>query len=92
VVVFDTAVLDVQTIDFPNEHMMLFYTDGIIDAINRQNKMFGVEGIFGTISNIPKPSAAKVGGELIKAVRKHQYSMEQFDDLTVLIVASTSAV
>jgi len=90
--VFDTVALEVQTLDFPNEHMMLFYTDGITDAVNRQNKMFGVGGVLRTIRNTTKRSASMVGNNLIKAVRKHQCSTEQFDDLTVVIVRAVAAL
>lgn len=82
--VFETVALDVQTIDLPSGHMLLLYTDGITDAMNEQNRMFGVEGIFRTISSIRQPSASRLGKELIRAVTKYQYNVQQFDDQTVV--------
>ncbi|MFW2368690.1 MAG: SpoIIE family protein phosphatase, partial [Desulforhopalus sp.] len=78
--------------DLPNGYMMLLYTDGITDAINQQYKMFGIEGIFRTISSIPKPSASRIGGGLIEAVKKHQSHVQQFDDLTVVSVRAVEGV
>ncbi len=88
--VFDTVELEVQVIDFPSDHMLILYTDGITDAIDRQNNIFGVAGIYRTINRMPKTSASKVGKGIIEAVRKHQCGTEQFDDLTMVIVRSLS--
>lgn len=88
--VFDTVELEVQVVDFPSDHMLLLYTDGITDAIDRQNNIFGLSGIYNSIDSIPKTSASRIGKEIIESVRKHQCSMEQFDDLTMVIVRSLS--
>jgi serine phosphatase RsbU (regulator of sigma subunit)/CRP-like cAMP-binding protein len=88
--VFDSVDLDIRTIDLPNEHMMLLYTDGITDAINQRNKMFGLEGILRTISRVRKPSASRLCKALIKDVTRHQRNILQFDDMTVVAVRAVA--
>jgi len=63
--------------------MMLLYTDGISDAINRENKMFGLQGILRTICNMPNQSVSDMGDGLFKDVTKHQGDLPQFDDMTI---------
>ncbi len=88
--VFHSVALDMRTIDLPSEHMMLLYTDGITDAINQQNKMFGLQGILRTVSRVIRPSASRVCKALIKDVTRHQQNVAQFDDMTVVAVRAVS--
>ena len=81
---FDYVTLDEQIIDLSNNRMMLLYTDGITDAINQQNEMFGIQGIFRTISDAADCSAAHICGELFDEVTKHQSHLPQFDDMTIV--------
>lgn len=84
--VFDSVILDEQVIDLSDNSMMLLYTDGISDAINRQNKMFGLKGILQTICNRPNQSVSETCDQLFKEVTKHQSQLPQFDDMTVVAV------
>ena len=80
------VTLDEQTIDFSDNSIMLLYTDGISDAINHQNKMFGLQGILGTICNPPNKLVSDKCDELFREVTKHQSHLPQFDDITVVAV------
>lgn len=88
--VFDSVELDIRTIDLAAEHIMLLYTDGITDAINHENKMFGLQGILRTVSRVIKPSASRVCKALITDVSRHQHNVMQFDDMTVVAVRAVS--
>ena len=84
--VFDTVILDEQIIDLSHNHMMVLYTDGISDAINRQSKMFGLRGILRTIRSMQNQSVLSVCDKLLKEVTKHQSHLPQFDDMTLVAV------
>jgi serine phosphatase RsbU (regulator of sigma subunit)/CRP-like cAMP-binding protein len=84
--IFDTVTLDEQIVDIPHNCMMMLYTDGISDAINQQNKMFGLQGIIHTLCRKPKLSASRLCDELFRAVAMHQSHLPQFDDMTVVAV------
>lgn len=87
--VFDSVVLDEQIVNLSDNSMMLLYTDGISDAINRENELFGLQGILRTICKMPNQSVSDMGDGLFKEVTKHQGDLPQFDDMTVVAVRST---
>ncbi|MGI9569060.1 MAG: PP2C family protein-serine/threonine phosphatase, partial [Desulfobulbia bacterium] len=84
--VFDTLTLDEQHINLSDKSMMVLYTDGITDAINRDNRMFGLHGLVNTVSEMPEQSVGAVCEELFRAVNKHQSHLPQYDDMTVVAV------
>lgn len=84
--IFDLVTLDEQIIDFTDNSMMLLYTDGISDAINQQNEMFGLKGILRTICTPQNKSVSDRCDELFKEVTRHQSHLSQFDDMTVVAV------
>ena len=43
--IFDIVILDEQRIDLSDNSLMLLYTDGVTDAINNQNEIFGRHGM-----------------------------------------------
>ncbi|MGI9569218.1 MAG: SpoIIE family protein phosphatase, partial [Desulfobulbia bacterium] len=64
---FDIVTLDEQIINLSVNRTMLLYTDGITDAINRQNKMFGLQGLLRTTCGIPNHSAVNICDALFRA-------------------------
>jgi len=88
--IFDSVVLDEQTLNLSEGSMMLLYTDGISDAINPEDKMFGLPGILRTICDMPKQSVPDMCDGLFKEVKKHQGELPQFDDMTIVAVGSTA--
>lgn len=84
--IFDTLTLDEQDIFLTNKSTMVLYTDGITDAINRDNQMFGLQGLLHTVSDMPGQSVQAVCTELFRAVTKHQNPLPQFDDMTVVAI------
>jgi serine phosphatase RsbU (regulator of sigma subunit) len=88
--VFDIVTLDEQIIDLSHNNMMVLYTDGISDAINRQSKMFGLQGILRTICCMQNQSVASVCDKLFEEVMKHQSHLPQFDDMTVVVARAST--
>jgi sigma-B regulation protein RsbU (phosphoserine phosphatase) len=89
--IFDIVTLDEQIINLSENRMMLLYTDGVTDAINRQNKMFGLQGLLRTICGMPNHSVVNICDELFRAVTEHQNHLPQFDDMTVVAVRALGA-
>jgi sigma-B regulation protein RsbU (phosphoserine phosphatase) len=84
--IFDLVTLDEQIIDFSDNSIMLLYTDGVSDAINQQNMMFGLQGILRTMSSSRKIPISERCDKLFNEVTKHQSHLPQFDDMTVVAV------
>ena len=87
--IFDFVTLDEQVIDLSDNRLMLLYTDGITDAINHQNEMFGIKGILQTLSDFQMQSVTHICDNLLKTVTKHQSHLPQFDDMTLVAVRAT---
>ncbi|MBT8362512.1 MAG: SpoIIE family protein phosphatase [Desulfobacterales bacterium] len=84
--VFDKLTLDEEHFNLSDKSMMVLYTDGITDAINGDNQMFGLQGLLHTVSDMPQQSVGCVCEELFRAVNKHQSHLPQYDDMTVIAV------
>ena len=89
--VFDIVILDEQIIDLSDNSIMVLYTDGISDAINQQNQMFGIQGMLRTICNMQDQSVSIIGAGLFNAVMQHQKHLPQFDDMTVVALKASTA-
>lgn len=68
--------------------MLLLCSDGITDAPNQQNAHFGYDGITDAVSGVVGSSATVVCESLIKAVKDHQSGLQQYDDMTVVVMQS----
>jgi serine phosphatase RsbU (regulator of sigma subunit)/CRP-like cAMP-binding protein len=88
--VFDMVSLDEQIIDLSDNSLMVLYTDGISDAINQQNQMFGIQGILRTICRMTNHSVPNMCDELFHAVMSHQKQLPQFDDMTAVVVKAVT--
>jgi serine phosphatase RsbU (regulator of sigma subunit) len=84
--VFNEIDLDEQTVKLSEGSMLLLYSDGIPEAPNRKNVIFGIEGLEKTVRRLTHPTADAVCDELIKAVDQHQAGALQYDDMTVVVV------
>ena len=64
---------------------MVFYTDGVIEALNTQKEMFGEEGLLVSLKNSNgKPDDAVQ--RIAKDVYRFAGSAPQFDDVTIVSV------
>ena len=78
-----------QTVVLEQGSSMLFYTDGLNEAMNAEKKEFGEERIFNELNNAvqAKELAPKALIErLIQAVHDFVGDTEQSDDLTLLCI------
>jgi sigma-B regulation protein RsbU (phosphoserine phosphatase) len=60
----------------------ILYTDGVTDAQNSQNELYGEERLINCLNNITDNDNIING--LITDIRKHRKDEEQFDDATIL--------
>ncbi len=64
---------------------MVLCTDGIIDAMNPREQLFGNERLLTTLKNGPA-AAGPLGAHLLKAVTNHASGRPQNDDITLVCV------
>jgi sigma-B regulation protein RsbU (phosphoserine phosphatase) len=65
---------------------VVFYTDGISEAMNTQREMFGAVRLGRALEHAPEANAETLGTTLIDAVHAFVGDAAQSDDLTLLIV------
>ena len=68
---------------------LVLNSDGVTDAINRQEQPFGVERLHNLVPNLRDSDAQKLCHAVFNAVKVYEDSTPQFDDFTLVIVNST---
>ncbi len=69
----------------PGDKLFL-YTDGVPEATDRNDKLFGTERMLEALNSAPDASPKEILQNVRKAVDHFVQDMEQFDDLTMLCV------
>jgi phosphoserine phosphatase RsbU/P len=83
---FDEADYDEFMFRMKPGDMFVFFSDGILDARNRQGELFGRRGVEKTIAECAGQSADCVVNSLFQAVAEHAAGVETFDDQTVVAI------
>jgi sigma-B regulation protein RsbU (phosphoserine phosphatase) len=83
--------LDEQSILLRPGHRLVLTTDGVTDAINRQQEEFGRERLQRLVSRQTDVSARAVCELVHEAVKAHEEGMPQFDDFTLVVVQTQLA-
>jgi serine phosphatase RsbU (regulator of sigma subunit) len=66
---------------------VVFYTDGIVEAMNKQEEMFGFERLMEVVQGARSLSADLLLKEIIARVNEFADGVVQHDDLTVIVVS-----
>jgi sigma-B regulation protein RsbU (phosphoserine phosphatase) len=67
--------------------MVVFYTDGIPEAMNAKNEMFGFERLEAIVKEIDgELSAKQIAAKIVDKVSEFAGSAKQHDDMTVVVV------
>jgi sigma-B regulation protein RsbU (phosphoserine phosphatase) len=63
---------------------LFLYTDGITDAMDKENQLFTENGLVAVLQRTTRTSPKKMVGDVVDAVRHHAGQTPQFDDITAL--------
>jgi sigma-B regulation protein RsbU (phosphoserine phosphatase) len=84
--VLDAAIYKEQSITMRPGDLLVIYSDGVPDATNASNEMFGSERFESVIREHRDKPAAELTESITKAVREFVGNAPQFDDLTLIVV------
>jgi sigma-B regulation protein RsbU (phosphoserine phosphatase) len=70
----------------PNDKV-IFYADGMVEAMNKQEEMFGFERLLEVVKGARSLSADSLLKEIIDRVNEFAGGAAQHDDLTVIVVS-----
>jgi serine phosphatase RsbU (regulator of sigma subunit) len=87
--VVENAEYEVKQIDLLPGDMLLFFTDGITEAMNTQKQEYGLEKLRALADSLSSQTAENIASEILKDVNSHVSGAEQSDDITLIIVKCT---
>ena len=80
------------TLDLDEGDVLIFHSDGLIEALNADEEMYGTERFKEVTSQIPNEyTAEEVIQHIVADVNSFVQEAEQYDDLTVVVIKRTSA-
>ena len=65
---------------------IIFLSDGITDAMNDAEEMFGEDRLKAVVKKVHQKSASKIADAILAEVGKFQHGRERFDDETVVVL------
>jgi sigma-B regulation protein RsbU (phosphoserine phosphatase) len=83
---FDDASYDEFRFKMKPGDLFVFFSDGILDARNRDGELFGRRRVEKLIAECIRQSADCVVDTLFKAVAEHSAGVETFDDQTIVAI------
>jgi phosphoserine phosphatase RsbU/P len=83
---FDDADYDELSFRAKPGDMFVFFSDGILDASNKAEELFGRERVGEIVAANPNASAEEIVKLIFKAVAEHASGEEAFDDQTVVAI------
>jgi sigma-B regulation protein RsbU (phosphoserine phosphatase) len=83
---FPNPQLDVQTIRLPTGGTLLLYTDGVNEAMDADNQLFGLERIVAAVRDACELSAQQLCDQLMQEVTAYYSPATQADDITLVAV------
>jgi sigma-B regulation protein RsbU (phosphoserine phosphatase) len=83
---FEEAEYEEHTLACGPGDLVVFYTDGVTEAINRESEDFGAERLEEVISTHAGETADRVVSAIFFAVASHAKGLETYDDQTVIAV------
>jgi serine phosphatase RsbU (regulator of sigma subunit) len=82
---FDFASYQPRTLHLCNKDILMVYSDGLTDAENRQEEMFGEERLLKLIQEEAPLGSHALEQKLLKAIEEFTQGMPQTDDITFVI-------
>ena len=79
------------TFDLTEGDFLIFHTDGLIEALNAEDEMYGTERLKESVSRIPDSfTAAETVQHIVDDAHRFVGEAEQYDDLTIVVVKRRS--
>jgi phosphoserine phosphatase RsbU/P len=85
----DDAEYTQEEISLALGDVMVFYTDGITEAVNDREEMYDLPRLIETIRKNSNGSSQELADEIIRSVFSFSGTTPQFDDITLMVVRVT---
>lgn len=81
--------LDAQTVFIPPGGLLVIYSDGLSEAMDKNENQFGIEHIASELPTIGQMPAKEICAGLWKSVQNFMGDQPQSDDFTVIVIKRT---
>lgn len=88
--VMEDAAYKSDKISLLPEDVVVIYTDGITEAMNKEFEEFGLPRTIQSIENSTSDSASEILEDLYKQVVTHSDGFQQSDDITLMVIRRVS--
>lgn len=85
---FHSPLLDIQEIKVPRGSTLLLYSDGVTEAYNEEEKLFGMECIESIVPDLLENNAQTICDQILSKLNIYQGNLPQSDDITLLALKS----
>ena len=85
--IFDRQLVE-QKIELQADDLILFYTDGVSEAMRSDHSEFGEERLAELLFHLKNNGARRISEEIVKKVKTFVNQAPQHDDLTMIVVKS----
>ena len=83
---FPDSAYEQERLDLVPGDVILFYTDGVTDARNGDQEMFGEERLLDLVQSERGRSAGEIRQAVLTAVNVFVHGAPQFDDITLIVL------
>jgi sigma-B regulation protein RsbU (phosphoserine phosphatase) len=83
---FPNVIYDELTVATQPEDVIVFISDGILDAENAEGEMYGQERLAGLLCNRREQAAQEIADAVLADVSRFQGERERFDDETIIVL------
>ncbi|MBD3226184.1 MAG: SpoIIE family protein phosphatase [Caldithrix sp.] len=74
-----------ETINIPDNSLLILYTDGLIEAMNSKEEEFGEDKLIGILKDNRTAKSDKIQKKIIKAIYEHVGNTSFEDDFTLIL-------
>jgi phosphoserine phosphatase RsbU/P len=82
----EDVIFEEKEIKLETDDVILFYTDGVTEALNYEDQQFGEERLFKLLKENKDLSANKMISKIIENVVEFSGGRTQFDDITLMVL------
>ena len=83
---FNEPLIDEQTLDLPSDSLLVLYTDGVPNALDKQNQRFGLENFLVAISGEKDQPAQSLCTKVLEIMDAFRGGEDPYDDVTLVAV------
>jgi len=87
--IMKNTVYEIETIELKVDDRILFYTDGLIDAVNFDGKMWGIQNLYKTFRQYTTGTAQEIVNNILTYRRRFIGLARQMDDTSIVVARVT---